>query len=211
MEMGFTPCKADPDVWLRKHEKEDGTLYWEYVFVYTDDILPLSVDPLKRIMQPLMDKGYKCKEVGPPTRYLGAAISEEKYKGAKEVEYTSWAMSAEEYLRLAIATIEATLGEKLKHKKADTPISQTYHPELDETESLDDDGANYYQLLMGILQWAVELGRIDVAYEVQLMASYSCAPREGHDEALMGVFCYLKKEYEAQAGARPQVTWNGAV
>ena len=36
---------------------------------------------------------------------------------------------------------------------------------------------------MGILQWAVEMGRISVAYaeyEVQLLASYSCAPRKGH-------------------------------
>ena len=46
---------------------------------------------------------------------------------------------------------------------------------------------------MGILQWEVQLERTDVAYEVQLMASYSCAPRKGHLEALFGVFRYLKK------------------
>ncbi len=80
--MKFFPCKADPDVWLREHEKPDGTKYYEYVFVYTDDILALSIDPMTRIMQPLIDLGYNCKDSGPPTRYLGAAISQHEITGA---------------------------------------------------------------------------------------------------------------------------------
>jgi hypothetical protein len=193
IDMKFTPCKADPDVWLREHEKADGTKYYEYVFVYTDDILALSVDPVERVMNPLIARGYKCKDVGPPTRYLGAAIAEHEFTGKEGAVHKCWSMSAEQYLKLAIETIETKLGEKLKHKKADAPIRTDYHPEIDDSELLDDDDANYYQSLMGILQWVVELGRIDVAYEVQLMASFSCAPRKGHMEALLGIFKYLKK------------------
>jgi hypothetical protein len=192
-DMKFFPCKADPDVWLREHEKPDGTKYYEYVFVYTDDILALSIDPMTRIMQPLIDLGYNCKDIGPPTRYLGAAISQHDITGATGTVHQCWAMSAEAYLKLAIENIETTRKETLKHKKADIAIPSSYHPEIDQTDHLSDDDANYYQSLMGILQWVVELGRIDVAYEVQLMASYSCAPREGHLKALLGIFCYLKK------------------
>jgi hypothetical protein len=193
LDMKFVPCKADPDVWLREHVKPDGTKYYEYVFVYTDDILAVSTDPVERVMNPLMERGYNCKDVGPPTRYLGAAISEHEFTGKSGAVHKSWAMSAEQYLRLAIETIETKLGETLKHKKSDAPIPTNYHPEVDESDLLDDNEANYYQSLMGILQWVVELGRIDVAYEVQLMASFSCAPRKGHLEALYGVFKYLKK------------------
>lgn len=191
--MGFSPCKADADVWLREHTKEDGTRYYEYLFIYTDDILALSMDPLGRCIQPLVDKGYVCKDIGPPTRYLGASIEEVEVEGATGTIHKFWSMSAEKYLTLALETIETKLGETLKHKKADTPISPSYHPEVDESAILGDEDANYYQSLIGILQWTVELGRIDVAYECQLMSGFSCAPRKGHLDALYGVFRYLKK------------------
>jgi hypothetical protein len=63
----------------------DGTKYYEYVFVYVDDLLCLSVDPVGRIIQPLSDLGYRCKDVGKPTRYLGAEIAERgawRYNGS---------------------------------------------------------------------------------------------------------------------------------
>ena len=37
--MGFESCKADPDVWFRSAMKGDGTEYYQYFFLYTDDIL----------------------------------------------------------------------------------------------------------------------------------------------------------------------------
>ena len=37
-----------------------------------------------------------------------------------------------------------------------------YRPELDMTRLLPDEQANYYQNLIGVLRWAVELGRIDI-------------------------------------------------
>jgi hypothetical protein len=38
-DLGFTSCKADPDVWMRKATKPDGTYYYEYVLYYVDDAL----------------------------------------------------------------------------------------------------------------------------------------------------------------------------
>ena len=40
-EMGFTSCTADPDVWFRQSSKKDGTKYYQYVLLYTDDILAI--------------------------------------------------------------------------------------------------------------------------------------------------------------------------
>ena len=39
VNLGFMPCRADADVWLRPAEKADGTKYYEYVLVYADDLL----------------------------------------------------------------------------------------------------------------------------------------------------------------------------
>jgi len=35
----------DPDVWLHPAIKENWTEYYEYIFVYIDDILVLSEEP----------------------------------------------------------------------------------------------------------------------------------------------------------------------
>ena len=40
--LGFTSCLADPDVWMRPSIKSDGTEYYEYVLLYTDDTLVIS-------------------------------------------------------------------------------------------------------------------------------------------------------------------------
>jgi hypothetical protein len=44
-ELGFTLSIADPDVWYRAASKSDGSFYYEYIFVYVDDLLVLSTDP----------------------------------------------------------------------------------------------------------------------------------------------------------------------
>ena len=44
-ELGFTQCRADPDVWFRAATKPDGEEYYEYVLCYVDDLLFISHDP----------------------------------------------------------------------------------------------------------------------------------------------------------------------
>jgi hypothetical protein len=47
-EMGYTPCKANPDVWLRTAGKSDGTEYYEYLLTYVhyvDNCLVVSHGP----------------------------------------------------------------------------------------------------------------------------------------------------------------------
>ena len=38
-ELGYTPTKAYPDVWLQKYVKADGFQYYEMVLCYVDDVL----------------------------------------------------------------------------------------------------------------------------------------------------------------------------
>jgi hypothetical protein len=40
--MGFKSCKADPDRWLRENSDHSAATFYEYILIYTDDILQLE-------------------------------------------------------------------------------------------------------------------------------------------------------------------------
>jgi hypothetical protein len=105
-----------------------------------------------------------------------------------------WGMSSEKYVLNAIANVEIELQQidKALSTKASTPVLAGYRPELDVSPLLDDDRANYYQNLIGVLCWAVELGRLDIHVGVALLSSYLVQPRVGHLEQVFHIFAYLK-------------------
>lgn len=75
-----------------------------------------------------------------------------------------WGMSSQRYIEEAIRSLEVELqktGQRLTDKP-NTPMAPGYRPELDTSPLLEGDQANYYMSLIGILRWAVELGRIDI-------------------------------------------------
>jgi hypothetical protein len=191
-ELQFKACKADNDVWMRPATKPDGTKYYEYVLVYTDDILCISMKPMDVLTH--LDQHFLLKpnSIGPPTQYLGASVKKWTV-GEDSVE--CWAMGSEQYVKEAIRNVKNWLGERGKALKSKAPsvLPSNYRPELDVTPLLDDDDANYFQQQIGVLRWAVELGRIDICCEVSMLASYLAAPRQGHLEAIMHLFSYLDR------------------
>ena len=75
-----------------------------------------------------------------------------------------WAFGSTQYVRAAVDNIEEYLsnkGEKLA-AKAPTPLKSNYRPEIDITKELGEDKASYYQSLIGVLRWIVELGRVEI-------------------------------------------------
>ena len=66
---------------------------------------------------------------------------------------------------------------KCRHKG---PLPHGYKPELDVTKELDADKVQRFQELIGILRWAIELGRVDILTEVALLSQYQANPQEGH-------------------------------
>jgi hypothetical protein len=47
--------------------------------------------------------------------------------------------------------------------------------------------------MIGMLQWIVSIGRIDICYAVSSMSRFCISPREGHLHRIFRVFGYLKK------------------
>jgi len=86
-----------------------------------------------------------------------------------------------------------------KGSRAKSPLPANYRPEFDMTEELEGEEASYYQSLVGILRWMVELGRIDIITEVSMLASHLALPRRGHLEACFHMFAtsYLKSNHNA--------------
>jgi hypothetical protein len=87
--------------------------------------------------------------------------------------------------------------------RSDTPMSTTYRPELDTSPEVSPEVANWYQSAIGILRWAVELGRIDLTTETSMLAAHMAMPREGHLIEGLGVFSYLKRHHNARIAFDP--------
>jgi len=101
-------------------------------------------------------------------------------------------MSSNPYLERAITVVEEHIKAPLPTKSVSTPLRPDYHPELDATSFLEDDAAHYYLSLIGTLQWLSELGRIDICHAVGVMSRYNALPRQGHLDAVIRIFAYLK-------------------
>jgi len=189
-EANLRPSKADPDVWLRPAVKPDGFEYYEMVLCYVDDVLSIGHNPLQAIDS--VRKVFKLKDdkAEAPDVYLGATL--EKVNTAEGVE--CWTMSSVKYLKVAIDNVEKAL-QKSNSKlpsKCITPMTYNYHPGEDTTPELEPEGVKTYQELIGILRWAVEIGRIDILLEVSLLSSHLALPREGHLAQVYHIFGYLK-------------------
>ena len=195
--LGFDSCKADPDVWMRPATKSDGSTYYEYVLLYVDDALVVSENP-ERILREELGKYFELKEasIGPPDIYLGGKVSSVTLENGVK----AFSFSASQYVKAAVANVESTLSEKGEKLpcKANTPLSPHYRPEVDVTDELNHTDAAYYQSLIGILRWMVELGRIDICCEVSMMSSHLALPRSGHLKQLYHMFAYLKKNHNSE-------------
>jgi len=70
--------------------------------------------------------------------------------------------------------------------------------ELDSSPTLPSDLATWYQSLVGMLRWMVEIGRVDIITETSILASFAAMPREGHLEAALHVFAFLDKHHNTR-------------
>jgi hypothetical protein len=187
--MRFKACEADGDVYMRRALDASGNAYYEYALVYVDDVMLVSGDGDAAAKE--LAEHFTLKVVEDPgkepCRYLGAMIGKYEFGDGT----WAWYMSANDYLSKAIPTVKEVWDEKL-YKKASSPLPNDYHPEIDTSPLLSEDDASWYASYIGIIQWANELAQIDITQAVSLMSRFRNAPREGHMEAVLRMFGYLK-------------------
>jgi hypothetical protein len=154
---GFSPCKAEPDIWMRLN----GDLY-EYVATYVDDLCLGMLDP-KSFTDTLQKKyNFKLKGTGPIDFHLGQSFSRND-DGEMEI-------SAKRYVDKMIDTYVQLYGEY--PRKASSPLEQNDHPEIDDSPFLRQDETQQFQSLIGAMQWAVSIERLDIATAVMSLSSF---------------------------------------
>ena len=110
-------------------------------------------------------------------------------------------MGSETYTTQAIKNLKKRMekeGYEYNKKLSDIDYSPkqpfsslSYRPEIDVSDHCSDSQTQFFQNLIGILRWTVELGRIDIAFEVSILSRYLAQPRTGHFVQALHIFKYL--------------------
>ena len=179
-ELGWTPSKSDSDIYMR-----DCGDHYEYIAVYVDDLLIASNNP-KAIIDSLTSDpfNFKLKGTGPTTFHLGCNFTRD--------DDGTLCMSPLTYIERMESQYISLFGESPK-QNIQSPLERNDHPELDDSPLLDVDGVAKYQSLIGSMQWAISLGRFDIATAVMTMSSFRAAPREQHLARVKRMVGYLCK------------------
>ena len=175
--MEFQPTRYDKDVW---YKMSNYTSHYEYICTHSDDFMIVSKTP--EVIMEGLKQVYTIKSEGPPEYYLGNDFKKDK-KGR-------WCFGCKKYIQESIARIEVMFGVQ---PKSTIPMSANDHPELDDTTLLSDDKHRKFQMLIGMLNWVVTIGRFDVAHATMSLSRFSACPRKGHLERVLKVFGYLKR------------------
>ena len=208
-------CRADNDVWMRKGTNAQDIPVWEYILIYSDDLLCLARNPKDILMQ--IDQHFKLKpsSVKVPDQYLGADIGLYTLPDGT----TAWYSSPNTYVKSAVENVEQWLSKQqggqfanmLKTRVASV-LPSGYKPELDVSRELPENLIHLYQQHVGILRWIVELGRVDIATEVSMLAAHSALPREGHFGAILHLYAYLKRVSKSKMVYDPtMMAWDAHV
>jgi hypothetical protein len=145
----------------------NGDLY-EYVATYVDDLCLGMLDP-KSFTDTLQKKyNFKLKGTGPIDFHLGQSFS---WNDDGEME-----ISAKCYVDKMIDTYVQLYGEK--PRKASSPLEQNDHPEMDDSPFLGQDETQQFQSLIGAMQWAASIGRLDIVTAVMSLSSFLCNAKE---------------------------------
>jgi hypothetical protein len=134
----------------------------------------------------------KPSSVGNPDIYLGAKLKETQLPNGVMV----WGLSPSKYVVQAVKNCQLHLTEKLAGRysipaRADNLFPVDYDPSTDLSDILDPDCSSFYQPLIGVMRWMVELEHIDIVAEVSMISSYLVCPRKGHLENALHVMRYL--------------------
>jgi hypothetical protein len=165
-EMGFKPCKAEPDIWMCWVDN-----LYKYIAVYVDDLCISSKDP-KAITDMLTEQyGFKLKGTGPIDYHLSMTFCQN--------DRNDLCISPQHYIEKMVESYKQMFNEN-PPSKANSALDINDHPEVNTSEFLDEDGIQQYQSLIGSMQWAISIGHFDIAVHVMSMSSFRTSPRHGH-------------------------------
>jgi hypothetical protein len=158
--------------------------------------------------------------VGDPNIYLGTKLKMTRLDNG----IWAWGLSPSKYATQAVKKCAKHQAHKLNNRfclpqRADNPFSYDFCPELDLSDPLDPECSSFYQHIIGVMRWMVELGHIDIATEVSLPSSHFAYPCKGHLKTALHMMSYLSHKHNTQLifdltcpkidmGQFPQFSWD---
>jgi hypothetical protein len=176
--MGFFPSMAEKDIWMR-----DMGDHYEYIAVYVDDLMILSKDPDVIIKALTEEHKFKLKGTGPTSFHLGCDFFRDEDKVL--------CYAPKKYIEKILENYRRLFGTW--PKPAASPLVKNDHPELDESDLLNEDDQKIYQSMIGALQWVIQIGRFDITTAVMTMSRFRAMPRQGHLDRVKRIYGYLSK------------------
>ena len=203
--LGIESCVSDLDVWYQPSTNKHGDPIYEYVLLYTDDFLAVSNKGMEIIKNDIgkyftFKKDSICHPNG--MNYLGGKLYERKMEGKR-----CWSFCPTQYVKQAWENVEKQLQKRIHSgdeqfarsgsrnnylPSSKSALPSDYHPELDNSPELNAVDLVYYQSLIGILRWIVEMGRVDICLETSVMSSCLALPRDDHLRKLFQILVILK-------------------
>jgi hypothetical protein len=181
LRLGFKKTKHGPDLWML-----DKSSHYEYLATYVNDILILTIHPISFIKS--LEKISMLKSVGIPEYYLGGNV--EFLGEAWKNQGFGLALSSKTYIQNVIPKFEGLFGKEFKPIK--TPMSEGYHPGIDDSPLCTEDDSVKYRSIVGYYIWMIVLGGFNIAYATSAMIRFNILPREGHLKVVKRILSYLK-------------------
>jgi hypothetical protein len=188
--LGFFPSKAETDIWMRRVND-----HYEYICVYVDDLVICSKEPQSIIDKLSGHHKFNLKGTGPIHFHLGCDYFKD--------HDNTLCYGPRRYIEKMIQDFERMFGHK--PRAYTSPLEKGDHPETDDSDILELDGIKQYQSIIGSLQWAVQLGRVDITTAVMSLSSFRAAPRKGHLQRAKRVVGYLSKLRNAVIRVRTEM------
>ena len=176
--MGFQPSRADQDLWWRPSDDYKG---YDYIATHVDDIICVAKDPSIYMTQ--IEQEFKLRDLNDkPSYYLGNDL--------KQLPNGRYHISTGTYTKEMIRKYQADYQTV---RKETSPMESKYHPEMDESPLVQEEGTREYQRIIGTCQWLIVAGRFDLCYAISSLSRFSAAPRQDHLKHARRVMGYLRK------------------
>lgn len=167
---------------------KDGQKYWFYMLLYVYDCLLVhqNSDPVMNDLK----TWYKMKgdTLGKLKQYLGVNICRWTLKNR-----SFWYINPGNYVKEVCKMVKQWIEEEGRKctKRYQAAMNFKYHPEVNMSEELGDNLVNYFQQVIRILCWVLELWMIDIITKVLLLLLHNCLPHAGHLKIVYQICNYL--------------------
>ncbi|KAG7336583.1 reverse transcriptase RNA-dependent DNA polymerase [Nitzschia inconspicua] len=161
--LGLLPCRAEPDIWMRKN----GELQvWKYVVLYAIQHPRVSIGSLT----PKLFE-FKLKGIGKIRHHLKLQFSQDEDRTLR--------LGQKKYPKKITEGYVCFFGSRPR-RNACAPLERGDHPEMDISPFLDEEKTKMYQSLIGALQWIITIGWFNIFPTLITMSFIQDTPRYRH-------------------------------